>query len=67
MSRLMAVAAGDANARAEDDMSRALDALAAAKEDGHRLEAEVGCLAVEQTSLLLELEASKDEVYSLHS
>ena len=39
--------------------------MTVAEED--RLEAEVARLAVEQTSLLLELEASKDEVSSLHS
>ena len=37
------------------------------EEDGHRLEAEITHLTVERTSLLLELEASKDEVSSLHS
>ena len=37
------------------------------EKDGCRLEAEVARLAVERTSLLLELEASKDEVSSLHS
>ena len=41
--------------------------MAAAEEDGRRLEAEVARLAVERTSLLLELGASKDEVSSLHS
>ena len=67
VARLTVVAAGDAKARTEDDLIRALDALAAAEEDGRRLEAEVARLAVEQTLLLLELEASKDEVSSLHS
>ena len=33
----------------------------------HRLKVEVAHLAVERTSLLLELEASKDEMSSLHS
>ena len=64
---LMAVVVGDAKARADDDMSRALDALAVREEDRCRLEAEVAHLAVEQTSFLLELKASKDEVSSLHS
>ena len=41
--------------------------MAAAKEDEHRLEAEVSRLAVEQTSLLLELQVSKYEVSSLYS
>ena len=65
--RLTAIAAGDAKARVEDDLTRARDALAATKEDMHRLEAEVARLAIERTSLLLELKASKDEVSFLHS
>ena len=39
VDRLRAIAAGDAKARAEDDLTRALDALAATEEDGRRLEA----------------------------
>ena len=66
VTRLTAVAAGDAKARAEDDLTRALNALEATEEDEHRLEAEIACLVVERTSLLLELEASKDEVPSFH-
>ena len=42
-------------------------AAAATEEDRRRLEDEVACLAIERTSLLLELETSKDEVSSLHS
>ena len=41
MARLAAVAVGDAKARVEDDLTRVQDALAAAEEDGHGLEAEV--------------------------
>ena len=41
--------------------------MAAAEEDRSRLEAEVSRQEVERTSLLLELETSKDEVSSLHS
>ena len=67
MARLTVVAVGDAKARAEDDLTRALDALAVVEEDRCMLEAEVARLAVERMSLLLELEASKDKVYSLHS
>ena len=48
-------------------MTRARDALAATEEDRRRLEAEVARLAIKRTWLLLELEASKDEVSSLHS
>ena len=67
VARLIAVAVGDAKARAEDDLTRAQDALAAEEEDERRLEVEVARLAVERASLLLELEASKDELSSLHS
>ena len=48
-------------------MAKVLNALVAAEENRRRLEAEIACLAVERTSLLLELEASKDEVFSFHS
>ena len=47
MARLTDVAAGDAKARAEDDLTRVIEALAAP-------EAEVARLAVERTSLLLD-------------
>ena len=67
MARLAAAATGDVKARVENDLTRVLDALIAAEEDGLRLEAQVARLEIEQTSLLLELEASKDEVSSLHS
>ena len=67
VARLTAVAAGDAKARIEDNLTQARDALAVAEEDGRRLEAEVARLVVEPTSLFLELKASKDEVSSFHS
>ena len=38
-----------------------------AEEDGSGLEAEIAHLKVERTSLLLDLEASMDEVSTLHS
>ena len=41
--------------------------MAATEEDEHKLEAKVARLMVEEMSLLLELEASKDEVSSIHS
>ena len=47
MALLIAVVAGDAKARAEDDLTRARDVLAAVKEDGRKLKAEVAHLAVE--------------------
>ena len=67
MACLATAAMGDAKARAEDDLAKAVDALATAGEEGCRLEAKVARLTIERTSLLLELEASKDEVSSLHS
>ena len=48
MARLAATASGDAKARVEDDLARVLDALAAAKEDGCKLEAEIACLVVSE-------------------
>ena len=67
MARLVLTIACDAMARVEDDLARVLDALVAAKEDARRSEVKIARLAVERTSLLLELEESKDEVSSLHS
>ena len=67
VARLAAVATSEAKGRAKDDLTKARDALAAAEEDGRKLEAEVTRLVVDQTSLLLELKAFKDEVSSLHS
>ena len=52
---------------AYDDLIRARDALAVAEEEECRLEAKIARLVLELTTLLLELEASKDEVSSLHS
>ena len=66
MACLVAIAAREAKARAEDDPTRVRDALAA-EEDERGLEAEVACLTVEGASLLLELKASRDEVSALHS
>ena len=67
VARLTAVIADDARARAEDDLTPVQDALAVMKEDKGGLAAEVVLLTVERTSLLLALEASKDEVSFLHS
>ena len=67
LAHLETVAAGKAKARAEDDLTRVQEALAAAEEDGRGLEAEVARLTVEITSLLLNLEASRDKVSALHS
>ena len=58
----------------EVDLTKALNSLAAAEEGGRRskaeiarLEAEFAPVEVERASLLLELEASKREVSSLHA
>ena len=67
VTRLAITVVRDAKARVEDDVARVLDVLAVVEEDGRRSEAEIACLAVERTSLLLELEASKDEVSFVHS
>ena len=67
MDRLVVIAVGDAKARVEDDLARVLYALEAVEEDGCGSEAKIAYLAVERMLLLLELEASKDEVSSLYS
>ena len=66
-AHLVAIEAGKAKARAEDDLARMQDALAVVEEDGQGLKVEVAHLTVERTSLLLELEISRDEVSALHS
>ena len=72
-TQLVAITAGDAKARVEVDLTKALNSLAAVEEGGHRSEAEITRLEAdfarveaERTSLFLELEASKREVSSLH-
>ena len=67
VARLAAIATCEVKARAKDDLTRVRDALAATEEDGRGLEAEFARLTVERTSLLLELDASRDEVSALHS
>ena len=64
---LAAIAAGEAKARAEDDLARMREALAAVEEDRRGLKAKVSRMTVERTSLLLKLETSRDEVSALHS
>ena len=44
----MATIAGDAKVRVEDDLTMALNALAAAEEGGRRLEAEIARLEAER-------------------
>ena len=70
----MTTSAGDAKARVKVDMTKALNSLAAIEKGGHRSEAEIARLEAqlarieaERASLLLELKASKGEVYSLHA
>ena len=77
----MATSTGDAKARVEVDLTKALNSLAAVLEGRHRSEAEISLLEAElarieakqahiqaeRASLLLELEASKGEASSLHA
>ena len=65
IAQLAAVATGDAKARVEDDLSRVQAALEIVEEARLKVEAEAARLEVERTSLLLEIGAVKDEVYSL--
>ena len=54
---------------AEDELARVQDALVVVEEARHKAEAEaeVACLEVEWTSLMLEVGVTKDEVSSLQS
>ena len=70
----MATTAGDSKAKVEVDITKALNSLATTKEGGRRSEAEITCLKAEfahveaeRALLLLELEASKGKVSSLHA
>ena len=45
----------------KDELARVQDALAAAEEARRKVEVEVACLEVEQTSVLLEIRVTKDE------
>ena len=67
VGQLVATAAGDAKARVEDDLTKALNALAATEEGERRSEAEIALLEAERVSLLLDLEASKGKASSLHA
>ena len=67
VAQLVATTAGDAKARVEDDLTKALNALAAEEEGRRRLEAQIACLEANRTSLFLEFEASKGEVSSLQA
>ena len=70
----MAASARDAKAREMVDLTAALNSLVVTEKGGRRLEVEATGLAaklarleIEQAPLLLELEASKGEVSSLHA
>ena len=74
VSQLATFAGGDEKAKAEGDLARVQDDLAAmekaraiANEARCKAEAEVARLEVERKSFLLEIRAAKDEVFSLHS
>ena len=66
-AKVARLVASEGKARAKDELIRVRDALVVTDVDRRGLEVEVSCLSVEQTSLLLELEASRDEVSTLHS
>ena len=73
-AQMIVTAAGDAKAMVEVDLTKALNSLATAEEGGCRSEAEItrleakfACMEAEREWLLLELEASKREVSSLHA
>ena len=61
------VTADNAKARAEDNLVRVQDALVITKEARLKVGAEVARLKVEQTSLMLEIRVTKDEMSYLHS
>ena len=63
----MVASARDAKARAEVDLTTTLNSLAVVEEGGCRSAAELTRLEAERASLLLELEASKSDVSSLHA
>ena len=67
LARLAAVTAGNAKVLAEDILARVQDALAVEEETRRKAKAEVACLEIEQTSLLLEIGEAKDEFSFLHS
>ena len=64
---MAAVEVGDVKARVEGDLARVQDALAIVEEAKRKVWTETAHLKVEQTSLLLEIRAARDEVSSLHS
>ena len=67
MAWLAVFMTGDTKALAEDDLTRVQDALVITDKAKRKVEAKVASLEVEQTSLLLEVWTTKDEVSSLQS
>ena len=67
MARMDADAAGSARAKMEYELDRVQNALAVVEEARRKVEDEVGRLAVERVSLLLELATSKDEMSTLQA
>ena len=65
MARMDADAAGSARVKVESKLARVQNALAVTEEARRKVEDEASHLAVEQVSLLLELETSKDEMSAL--
>ena len=67
VAQLVAIAARNAKARVEDDLTKALNALVAIEEGERKSEAEISRLEAKRMSLLLKIKASKGEVSSLHA
>ena len=65
IARLVTVATGDAKERVEDDLARVQATLTITEEARRKVEVEDARLEVEQTSIMLEIGATKDEVFSL--
>ena len=66
MVYLVVSAAGNSRVRANEDLVRVQEALAAAEEGKRKAEVETAYLEVKRTSLLPKLGATKDEVSSFH-
>ena len=67
MARMDADASGSARAKVESVLARIQNALAVVEEARRKAEDEASRLAVEQVSLLLELENSKNEVFAFQA
>ena len=67
MARMDADAAGSARVKVESKLARVQNALAVIEEARRKVEDEAIHMAVEQVSLLLELETNKDEMSALQA